>query len=514
MNGERYFNDREDAGNKLAELLEKYREKDAVILALPRGGVVIGKTIAKKLNLPLGLVVVRKIGHPYNPEYGIAAISENGKIVKDELEVENIDPDWFREESDRQLEEAKRRRERYWGDQKPIDLKNKIAILIDDGLATGLTMMAAIAEVKDQNPSKIIVASPVSPSDTASKIEMMVDEFIAVSIPDPFIGAIGSYYEYFPQISDEEVIELLKDPPGKILIEMAFYHDLAEQVHDGLKDLEHSGYRFVRFPNDEFQTNLNQEAMGNNYFYIGTIEPPADLIFEYFITCHTLKKENVNKITAILPYLAYMRQDVDQPLKSLSADFIAKSLEAYGVNEVVTIDVHSSYAKSYFNIPLTSLSPALLFANRLKKEIRDFSDYSIVAPDEGAVNRAEDLRRELKIQKDITYFLKERKADRIVSAMAGAAPESRAIVVDDILDTGNTLIKCAEALKNSGVREIIIVTTHGLFTGELWQELFGLNVKKIITTDSSLRAKGKASQNIEVLSTAPILINYFKSRIK
>lgn len=204
-----HFKNREDAGRRLTILLEKYRGDNAVILALPRGGVVVGKIIAQSLNLPLGLVVVRKIGHPFNHEYAVAAISENGQIVPNEAEIQNIDSGWFKKEAARELKEAKRRRERYWGKREKIPLKDKIVIIVDDGLATGLTMMAAILEVKKQSPRKIIVAVPVSPPETAAKIAKMVDEFVATSIPDNFLGSVGSYYENFPQISDEEVIGLL-----------------------------------------------------------------------------------------------------------------------------------------------------------------------------------------------------------------------------------------------------------------------------------------------------------------
>lgn len=204
------FEDRVDAGVKLAELLEKYQGQEAVILGLPRGGVVVAKVIADKLNLLLGIIVVRKIGHPLNPEFAIAAISESGKVVKNENIMTDIEPEWFERESSNQLAEAKRRREKYWGSKDSIQLKNKIAIIVDDGLATGLTMLAAIEEAKTQMPSKIVVAVPIAPKGEAVMIETKADEFIATEIPDQFLGAVGAYYENFPQVTDEEVISLLK----------------------------------------------------------------------------------------------------------------------------------------------------------------------------------------------------------------------------------------------------------------------------------------------------------------
>jgi len=505
------FKNRVEAGERLAGILEKYRGSDAVVLALPRGGVVLARVVAKALDLPLGIVVVRKIGHPYNPEFAIAAISESGQIVKNEEQVKNIDQKWFQEEQIRQLNEAKRRREKYWGGQKPIDIKGKTVIIVDDGLATGLTMMAAIAEVKAQNPQKIVIAVPVSPVDTANKIESMVDEFVAIIIPELFIGAIGSYYEEFTQVSDEEVIELIHDPSPKAIFEMPYYQQMSEEIHKNLSDFDHRNYELSHFPNKELQIGLNSEVEGQYCFYIGSIEPGTERAMEYFLTCHTIKKERATRLIAILPYLAYMRQDKDESRKSLSADFVAKSLEAQGVDEIVTIDIHSSYAESYFDIPVISLSPALIFASRLKKDVHNFDEYSIVAPDEGAVDRAEDLKNELGIENDITYFLKERSGENVRSKMMGSEPKSKVIIVDDILDTGTTLIKCCELLVRSGVREIIVAVTHGLFTGALWKALLDLNVKQIITTDSSFRSKNQISEKVEVISVAPVLIDYLKN---
>jgi predicted phosphoribosyltransferase len=208
MNDEIVFQNREQAGEMLAKLLEKYRGNDAVILALPRGGVAVGKVVAQKLNLPLGIIVVRKIGHPISPEYAIAAISESGEIVTNQID-ENLETKWFEEESAKELSEAKRRRQKYWGNRPQILLKGRITIIVDDGLATGLTMMAAIKEVKKEKPKKVVVAVPVASADAAQKIKILADEFIAIVVSELFF-AVGAYYEDFPQISDEEVIRLLQ----------------------------------------------------------------------------------------------------------------------------------------------------------------------------------------------------------------------------------------------------------------------------------------------------------------
>lgn len=207
------FRDRVEAGRKLANRLEQYRNQIAVVYGLPRGGVVVAVEIAKTLNAPLDLVIVRKIGHPYNPEYAIGAVAEDGHMVCNETERGSIDQAWFNQEKDKQQKEAKRRREVYLGDRKSISAKDKIAILVDDGVATGLSLFCAINELKHQKPKKIVVAIPVSPPDTAEKIRQQVDELVSLEIPSYFLGAVGAYYQNFDQVEDKEVIGIIKKFP-------------------------------------------------------------------------------------------------------------------------------------------------------------------------------------------------------------------------------------------------------------------------------------------------------------
>lgn len=202
--------DRKQAGEMLAQKLLKLKGQDLAIYALPRGGVVVAYEIAKNLNAPLDLILTRKIGHPYNPEYAIAAVSESGEIIKNESEVKSVDSDWFKNEVERQKDEMKRRRKTYLGNDRTISPKGEIAIIVDDGLATGLTMRAAISQIKTHSPKKVIVAVPVAPEDTAHKIEEEIDELISLQIDDNFLGAIGAYYENFDQVSDQEVMNLLE----------------------------------------------------------------------------------------------------------------------------------------------------------------------------------------------------------------------------------------------------------------------------------------------------------------
>jgi predicted phosphoribosyltransferase len=209
------FRDRIEAGRQLADLLGKYKDTNAVVYALPRGGVPVGKEIAKTLHCPLDLIIVRKIGHPMNPEYAMGAVAEDGFLMVNAAELSKVDRDWFEAEKQRQIQEAKRRRELYLIDKDPVPASGKIAILVDDGIATGSTMLVAVRKVKQEKPEKLIVAVGVSPKDTAEIFAEEVDEFVAATIPERFWGAIGYYYDDFSQISDEEVIGLLKagNPP-------------------------------------------------------------------------------------------------------------------------------------------------------------------------------------------------------------------------------------------------------------------------------------------------------------
>lgn len=202
------FQDRIEAGQKLKEKLKIYKnKKDAVILTIPRGGVVLGFEIAKALNLPLDIVIVRKIGAPGNPEFAVGAVDQNGKILKNP-EV-RVPPDYLKEEAEKEKKEIERRIKEYRGEKKELVMQGKIVILVDDGVATGLTTLKAVDFIKAKNPQKVILATPVIAKDTAKKIKDEVDELVYLEAPELFF-AVGQFYSFFPQVSDEEVKEILK----------------------------------------------------------------------------------------------------------------------------------------------------------------------------------------------------------------------------------------------------------------------------------------------------------------
>jgi putative phosphoribosyl transferase len=203
------FLDRRDAGKKLAQALLPYKDQPVVVYALPRGGVVLGVEVARVLAAELDLIVVRKIGHPLQPEYAIGAVAEDGYVIANPDELPALDRGWFERATDVELKEAQRRRNLYLQGRKPVAVTNKIAIIVDDGLATGLTMLAAIHEIRKRHPHKVVVGVPVAASETAARLRSEVDHLVVLEIPD-WLGAIGAFYQRFDQVSAEDVVALMK----------------------------------------------------------------------------------------------------------------------------------------------------------------------------------------------------------------------------------------------------------------------------------------------------------------
>jgi predicted phosphoribosyltransferase len=204
------FFDRYDAGKQLASKLQPYKNTDAVVLALPRGGVLVGHEIATALNLPLDIVITRKIGHPFNKEVAICAVTEDGRrVCADGLE--GLDDDsWLERETAIAVKEAIRRR-KVFGARSPQSIKNKTVIVTDDGIATGLTMKAALLMIQSQKPKKIVLAVPVCPHDTLKELRTQVDEVVVLDRGKDYRGAVGSYYTHFGEVFDKEVAVCLEN---------------------------------------------------------------------------------------------------------------------------------------------------------------------------------------------------------------------------------------------------------------------------------------------------------------
>ncbi len=207
------FGDRSEAGRKLAERLMPLAGERPVVLALPRGGVPVAFEIAKALGAPLDLVLVRKIGSPFQPELAIGAVVDGSRaetVLNEEIVGElQIPETYIAQESARQLKEIERRRELYLAGRARVPVDGRTAIVVDDGIATGATMEAALRATRRAHPKRLVLATPVAPPDTIERLRPEVDEVVCLATPRWF-AAIGAFYQDFRQLSDEEVVDLLR----------------------------------------------------------------------------------------------------------------------------------------------------------------------------------------------------------------------------------------------------------------------------------------------------------------
>lgn len=206
-----YFLNRDDAARKLAEKLERYRGQHPLVLAIPRGAVPMARTLAKALDGDLDVVLVRKLRAPGNPELAIGSIDESGWTYLADYAQQMAGQSHIGSEKEIQLEVMRQRRAQYTPVRPPLDPAGRVVIVVDDGLATGSTMIAALHATRAKHPLKLICAVPVSPPDTLLKVEALADEVICLYAPEAFY-AVGQFYMDFPQVSDAQVMELLAAP--------------------------------------------------------------------------------------------------------------------------------------------------------------------------------------------------------------------------------------------------------------------------------------------------------------
>lgn len=263
----------------------------------------------------------------------------------------------------------------------------------------------------------------------------------------------------------------------------------------------------ARFSNGELYLHVDTPVAGRLCAVLGSLAPPDERLLSVLLLAHTLRRERSPRIVALLPYLGYARQDLAEPSQSLGAAWAGALLAAAGVARVLTVDVHSARAAACFPIPVESLSPAALFARVLVRQ--GLRDLSVVAPDEGALDRCWAVAHAAGISMPLVCLRKRRDAHGVTHSAITGSVTPRVAVVDDILDTGRTLVSACAELQRAGAREITVFATHGLFTGDRWRDLQGLGVPRIYTTDSVPGAQDRGGPMVEVLSVGELIVGAF-----
>ena len=255
------------------------------------------------------------------------------------------------------------------------------------------------------------------------------------------------------------------------------------------------------FANGELHAQVTTPADGRHCVAVGAISPPTANLAWLTLLAHTLRRAGASRITALLPYLAYARQDRALPTQSLGLAWAGELLRASGIDDVTCVDVHSDAAHSVLGLPLASLSPAALLAGALPAAWRE--QVTFVAPDEGAIDRCAAIAAIADADRPIAWMRKRRTPTGIAHLGVVGTPSRRVVIVDDILDTGETLLSCCRELRALGVEEIGVVATHGLFTGERWRGLFREGVSRLWITDSVLSRR--RPPQAELVPVAPLL---------
>ncbi len=269
-------------------------------------------------------------------------------------------------------------------------------------------------------------------------------------------------------------------------------------------------FRNERFENGELLILLETTVDKEDCLILGSIAPPDEQLLYSLLLAHTIRKQGGRRIIGMFPYLAYARHDKDKPGESLAAAWAGSLAQVSGIDQVITVDVHSERAARLFPIPVLSLSSAGILAEAMKRY--GLTEATIVAPDEGAIGRCQAVATSAGAPSGkIAYFQKHRTEEGITHTGPIGAVRRQAVIIDDILDTGGTLLSACEKLNAAGAEDISIMVTHGLFTGARWEGLWHLGVRRIFCTDSVPLRPGVDVDRIVRLSIVPLLEKELKA---
>lgn len=263
-------------------------------------------------------------------------------------------------------------------------------------------------------------------------------------------------------------------------------------------------FYITRYENQDLHAKIENSVSGEHCFILGGSGGADCQTFSLLLLAHTLKKEGAHRVTGILPYLAYSREDKIKPGESLTTAWVGALLKASGFDEIWTVDVHGEEDKRLIPLPIESLSPAKTFGEHLAELA--LTDVCFVSPNQGAIARCQAVKSASgMVCGDVLYFEKHRSAAGIVHHSPIGRVERCAVIIDDILDTGATLVSACEKLVAAGAEELYICVTHGLFAGKEWHNLWSLPVRHIFCTDTIPACAVIQDPRITALRIAPML---------
>lgn len=288
----------------------------------------------------------------------------------------------------------------------------------------------------------------------------------------------------------------------KIFTSSDYYKRFVRPLCKSSPDIVAGKSEVMRFPNGEIHAMVYEDVNDEECLVIGSVAPPDEQLLALLTLANTLKRNGAVSVRAFLPYLGYARQDKFKTGESGGIALIGSLLRAAGVDEVVAIDTHSKLDQKLIGLPLISLSPASIFAPAIHD--LGWSNVTIVAPDEGALARAQAIADTLGSTRPVAHLAKIH-VDGIVHLDLAGEVSSHAVIVDDIIDSGRTLVSACNVLREHGVQEIAVAVTHGLFTNGAWKRIFGLGVRALFVSDSCPEAAAQKHPGVQIIPLTPLL---------